>query len=417
MPYCPNCASELEANAPSCPKCKAAFGEGSAWKPLAAPPPLQGRAAGEPTSLGEQLLRALPVVWVRVVLGAVIVPAIVVAVPVLLAGWAISALLIALAAAVVGALIWGLTGGRKQRLRVAAEQQLHASAEQRLERLMYLSEQTARVESATLPKINALVDRCRDATRATRTCCAWIVHRDPNNEQLSVQGYLLNCWWIDFERPDSFLVTQQTWDKKLGNLFDQWVSVGDDTYQNAGFWLRGEKGAHRQFHEAYSIDGTFTFVEALTTSNVPSVFELRKDDSGCYFHIRYDDPARRHGLLTSVGELVRWACTVDVWISVDDAWLNKVQVSIAGVDRRGDRRYFEEHRAYGCQNERINVDPPPWLNAVPSADGKFKIIDDRVPVLHHYAASISPDWRISDPSSNVGEEFARRIRPDSETLH
>ena len=207
------------------------------------------------------------------------------------------------------------------------------------------------------------------------------------------------------------------WDGKLGNVFDQWVSVGEDTYQNAGLWMRGEKGAHRQFHDAYSIDGTLAFVEALATTDIPRAYEVRKDDSGSYFHFRYDDPASRRGPLAGMEEIVQSACIVDVWLGVDDAQLKKVQISIAGIDRDGNRGYSEEHRAYGCHNECVIVTPPPWINAVPSDEGGFTIIDDRVPVVEHYAALSTTEMLISDPSSTRAQELSRRIRSNSEGLH
>jgi hypothetical protein len=36
MPYCPNCRTEISANAPSCPSCDALF-SGRGWRPLDAP--------------------------------------------------------------------------------------------------------------------------------------------------------------------------------------------------------------------------------------------------------------------------------------------------------------------------------------------------------------------------------------------
>jgi hypothetical protein len=39
MSYCPNCGCELEQAASVCQNCNASFGPGSAWKPVAEPPP------------------------------------------------------------------------------------------------------------------------------------------------------------------------------------------------------------------------------------------------------------------------------------------------------------------------------------------------------------------------------------------
>ena len=81
---------------------------------------------------------------------------------------------------------------------------------------------------------------------------------------------------------------------------------------------------------------------------------------------------------------------------------------------------FERERRTLSEGQTFHpngVNPPPWINATRSADGKLTVIDDRVAVVDHYAVSIDQESLMSDPSSARGQALQRKIERDSDTLH
>ena len=106
--------------------------------------------------------------------------------------------------------------------------------EAKLANLINLSTETAiRDTSIDLDDPKDIVLKCVEVTGAARSYCSRQIFRDPTTER----DYDIE-WRLDFVKPDRFHVSQVMWDDDLGELFDEWVVLGEEYYQNAGLWAK-----------------------------------------------------------------------------------------------------------------------------------------------------------------------------------
>ncbi len=73
-----------------------------------------------------------------------------------------------------------------------------------------------------------------------------------------------------------------------------------------------------------------------------------------------------------------------IWINVDTGFLAKAQVKVQGRSKEGERVDMELNSVFSCYNEKIIVEPLPWLNAVSDSGGDKKIVNTKVPILPHH---------------------------------
>ena len=52
-------------------------------------------------------------------------------------------------------------------------------------------------------------------------------------------------WQAEYVKPDRFSVAQSAWDKKE-NLYDRWISIGEDAYYQIGSWFKSDNGANKK---------------------------------------------------------------------------------------------------------------------------------------------------------------------------
>ena len=82
---------------------------------------------------------------------------------------------------------------------------------------------------------------CVDVTGNARSYCGRFVIYDLTQTDIEMIRY-----GLDFESPDKFDVTQSANDAELGEVFDEWITIGVDHYRSVGLWgkmpdLRNDK--------------------------------------------------------------------------------------------------------------------------------------------------------------------------------
>jgi len=215
----------------------------------------------------------------------------------------------------------------------------------------------------------AIRSACLKQMREVGSYCSHTIIRD------LVAGQNVLKWRVDVVAPKRFHVTQEALDSALGTLRDEWVSIGDKNFQNAGFWFQTED-RNAGINESLSIDGLLQIVDS---RNPDSCTLIRYEHAG-YLVARYAsaDLAAADSLLAAYA--IDAAADLEVWIEAGTKRIIKGQVS----KREESQEIGRVVQAFTCFDEPIDVQPPPWLNAVPIPSGGYKGVDDRIPILRHH---------------------------------
>ena len=143
-----------------------------------------------------------------------------------------------------GALVIGILWWLFDRLHEvqAPEEQDSGPTERTFLRLSELAPSTQYLDDFDSTKIKQVVEDCIQAAASATSYSVRSTVRNLAEPKLQSSGYVSLAWRMNFQHPDRFFVTQQMFDPDMGELGDQWVSVGNKNYQNAGFW--SDSGRH-----------------------------------------------------------------------------------------------------------------------------------------------------------------------------
>ncbi len=132
--------------------------------------------------------------------------------------YALFLLIFTLGAIVVRALAWIVV--------LISERSKKETAEVKLNILIRLSRDNSIREDEDFAQWNSTCTRSAELSWEAKTYCALTVVKDFTEEGLKEKDYTVMKWCLDFVRPDRFHITQEMWDRELGDLYDQWVTIG-----------------------------------------------------------------------------------------------------------------------------------------------------------------------------------------------
>jgi len=240
----------------------------------------------------------------------------------------------------------------------------------RLDRLSSLSiETTKRVENSGIDW-RELARKSEAVTGDAEAYCSRTIIRDYMLEEPKPADDIISQWRTDFVRPDRWHVTQQMWDPELGDLWDEWVSIGGENYQNAGLWTLTEPGQNDLLNQSLSIGSMIEFLNL-----VPDALGVYSQEGTQYLLLEYSISDFRNNPLFAVCEDV--GCQVQVWIQTASGFV--VKGSLQSNDSS-----VHIDQMYTCFNEPVEVVPPPWLNATLDSVGTLRITNTKIPVVPHY---------------------------------
>jgi len=187
---------------------------------------------------------------------------------------------------------------------------------------------------------------------------------------------------IDFNKPNRFFVTQSAQDKTIGMLYDQWVTIGRNNYQNAGLWSKTQDIENDVINQSLRYQN---YIEIIRT-NKPVYYVSYRSQGRNYLLLEYKSPINIKSN-TFIGDVFKdcnaslnTTCRVDIWIDLKTYVISKASI----IYSENQQPSFSIKQAFACFNEKINVKPPPWLNIGPNSKGEIIITNDRIAVLNHY---------------------------------
>lgn len=268
----------------------------------------------------------------------------------------------------------------------APESAKDGPTESNLASLLKLSIYTASRDPELSPAPKEAALRCVEVTRQARAYCSRLIVRDLTRENLKPGDYSIQ-WRVDFVQPARYHVTQSAWDDELGELFDEWVSIGKEHYQNAGLWIQvDDEESMNQTNALNRSLSVETWLDILRYDDPVSSHVYRYRQSR-YLLLEYKAPKSSEssrGYFEVCAWLLNSRCEMRIWVDLDKSLLAKGELVFEGQSPEGEHVHGEVQQVFTSYNENVQVRPPSWLNAVRDAEGKLVIVETKVEILPHH---------------------------------
>lgn len=262
----------------------------------------------------------------------------------------------------------------------------YLGTETKLASLLKLSIYSAKRYPQLLPAPKEAVLTCVEVTRQARAYCSRLIVKDLSRKNPTPRDYAIQLR-IDFAKPDKYHVTQAAWDDELGELFDEWVSIGKEHYQNAGLWI--------QVDDEESMNQTNALNRSLSVETLLDI--LRYDDpvsshvyryrQSRYLLLEYKAPKSSkssRGYFEACSSLLNSHCEMRIWLDLDRSLLAKGELVYEGQNSEGEHVHGRVQQVFTSYNENVQVRPPGWINAARNAEGKLVIVETTVEILSHH---------------------------------
>ena len=252
-----------------------------------------------------------------------------------------------------------------------------------LTHLMKLSIATASQEIETVNKPKDAALQCAKATSKAESYCSRFSIKDKSIESLKQGDYVYFKCRLDYVRPDRYHVTQTAWDPELGVLWDEWVTIENKNYQNAGLWARTEDGRNDKLNQHLS---TKNLMDILLNEN-PVFSNTYRYRGKRYLLIEYKVQGSEDfvsPIMEACTSLLSGRCQIYMWIDLDAGFLAKGELLVQGQTTEGEHLDLAIQQVFVSYNQDIKVVPPPWLNVTMNSKGESIITNTEVPILHHH---------------------------------
>jgi hypothetical protein len=254
--------------------------------------------------------------------------------------------------------------------------------EAKLENLFLMSKDTAVRDSKPMADWRDIALESLKLTKDTKSYCSRTVIKDLSAEDLGPRDYIVSKLRLDFVSPDRFHITQELWDVELGELYDEWVTIGRENYQNAGLWYCTEDGRNDELNAALQVDSILDIVR----DEEPVSSEVYQYEGRRYLLLQYGTPVSREvrrGFLETYKDLIG-TCQIQIWISLETGLIVKGSIVFKGGTPDGEFAQGEVNQMFTNYDAGIEISVPPWLNIEPDSEGNLIVVNTKVPILPHH---------------------------------
>ena len=178
-------------------------------------------------------------------------------------------------------------------------------------------------------------------------------------------------WELEFVKPDRYHVFQTSWMDGIGAVYDRWITIGDDHYQDVGLWLKAPRlsdyEGELRLNDFARVE---KYLEVMGTAD-PITAVMYCGDDGKILLLEYGHAAAvaLKGLLKDQTQGIEDS-HVEVWVDLETYLIAKAVLStgVRGPDGSVHRYVWQQiFGAYGA-NVRIYV-PPVQLEPVEQGVG------------------------------------------------
>lgn len=257
------------------------------------------------------------------------------------------------------------------------------SAERRLSNLLRLSSETSSKLIEENLDWRKIAKKAETQTREAESYCSVAIMKDLTIKELRNNDYVVAKWRIDFVKPDKHFISQEAWDNELGILYDQWISIGDTSYQNAGLWAQMEDKRNEDINKSFLVENMLLVLG----NETPISFQMYSYKNKKYLLLEYTSSIFSEKIQGYIKDcyqtcrmLERLKCELFFWIDIESGFLVKGEVN----GKTKTENSINAQQVFTCFNEDIKINPPPWLNIEKNAEGESVIVNTQVPIVHHH---------------------------------
>jgi hypothetical protein len=254
--------------------------------------------------------------------------------------------------------------------------------EAKLRSLFLMSKESAVEDSMATVDWRDIALESQKLTQEAKSYCSHTIVKDSTAENLAPTDHIVGKWRLDFVNPDRYHITQELWDVELGDIHDEWVTIGRENYENAGLWRRTDDGVNDEQNMALRVDSMLDILR----NEEPIVSEVYQYEGRRYLILNYGTPlsggvSRGFPLLCKD---LKGTCEIQTWISLETGLFVKGKILYEGETPDGEFAQGEVHQMFTCYDEDVNVSPPPWINVAPDSEGNLRVVNQKVPILRHH---------------------------------
>jgi hypothetical protein len=265
---------------------------------------------------------------------------------------------------------------------VTNKRQQEIPTDAKLNNLFLMSRDTAVKDSLPIDDWRDIARESQKLTQEAKSYCSQTVVKDLTAENLEPRDYIVGKWRLDFVNPDRYHISQELWDVELGDIYDEWVTIGRETYQNAGLWRLTDDGGNDELNMTLRVDSMLDILR----SEEPISSEVYQYEGRRYLLLNYGTPGSgriKRGLPLLCKDL-EGTCEIEIWISLETGLFVKGTMIYEGETPDGEFAQGEVHQMSTNYDADVKVSPPPWLNLEPDSEGNLRVVNSKVPILRHH---------------------------------
>lgn len=252
----------------------------------------------------------------------------------------------------------------------------------KLNSLFLMSRDTAVKDSLQIDDWRDIALESQKLTQEAKSYCSQTVVKDLTAENPGPKDHIVGKWRLDFVNPDRYHISQELWDVELGDIYDEWVTIGRETYQNAGLWRLTDDEGNDELNMTLRVDSMLDILR----NEEPIVSEVYQYEGRRYLLLNYGAPvsgrvSRGFPLLCKD---LKGTCEIQIWISLEAGLFVKGTMIYEGETPDGEFIQGEVHQMFTNYDADVRVSPPPWVNVAPDSEGNLKVVNRKVPILRHH---------------------------------
>ena len=159
-------------------------------------------------------------------------------------------------------------------------------------------------------------------------------------------------WRLEFRAPDQFYVIQYM----FPHDYDEWVSLGPDTYQNAGLWFRAKDWQHEDLNQLSRV-GKWLEVMQVVTPVSGSSYRFQSKHYLLLEYVTKGIGDLLH-LEPKLIEMLDLPGEIRIWIDASTMLLAKTELSLDGRSSDGEEVHIDVQQAFTAYDRDFRIDAP-----------------------------------------------------------
>jgi len=247
--------------------------------------------------------------------------------------------------------LWYVSADEKDKLPASNPLQVRLS-ELALQALRNLSTRSASKGSEDVSDPKKIALRCVQETAKAPAYASELIVRDRTQKELASRDYVTLVWRIDFVKPDRYHVNQKGWSGGPDYVYDEWVTLGSEHYDNAGLWMKSEGTGRVNLNPFFKADKYLTILRTEEPKSAAVYHRLSRR----YYLLEYESASL--GDFATFSESLIGPAHFRLWIDSATGLLAKGELAARNKETAGKETPFELEQAFAGYGLDIQIKAP-----------------------------------------------------------